>query len=69
MLLSGQMISEGLKRSLSSMLPWDIPWYDTSHAIFFGVLYAVLAIIGLGLLSAALMTYFRVKRDRSSKEH
>jgi hypothetical protein len=31
------------------MLPQDIPWFLPDHAIFFGVLYAVLGVLGLGL--------------------
>ena len=35
--------------TLHSMLPWDIPWWLPDHAIFFGVLYAVLVVLGTGL--------------------
>ena len=35
--------------SVHSMLPWDIPWWRPDHAIFFGVLYAVLIILGSGV--------------------
>ncbi|MFP4391848.1 MAG: hypothetical protein ACOC43_01535 [Desulfohalobiaceae bacterium] len=35
--------------TLRSLLPWDIPWWLPDHAVFFGVLYAVLATLGLGL--------------------
>ncbi len=69
MQLPDAMISEGLKRSISSMLPWDIPWYDTPHAIFFGVLYSVLGIIGLGVLSAAVMAFLRGRKDGSGASH
>jgi hypothetical protein len=31
------------------MLPWDIPWWMPDHAVFFGVLYLVLCVLGLGL--------------------
>ncbi len=31
------------------MLPQDIPWWAADHAIFFGVLYIVLIVIGTGL--------------------
>lgn len=31
------------------MLPWDIPWWMPDHFVFFGVLYLVLATLGLGL--------------------
>ena len=35
--------------TLQSMLPWDIPWWMSDHAVFFGVLYAVLLTLGVGL--------------------
>lgn len=35
--------------TIHSALPQDIPWFLPDHAIFFGVLYAVLAVIGIGL--------------------
>lgn len=35
--------------TVHSMLPQDIPWFLPDHAIFFGVLYAVLAVLGMGL--------------------
>ncbi|MDL2306410.1 hypothetical protein LJC48_00060 [Desulfovibrio sp. OttesenSCG-928-C06] len=35
--------------TLQSMLPWDIPWWMSDHAVFFGVLYAVLLTLGAGL--------------------
>lgn len=38
--------------TLHSMLPWDIPWWLPDHAIFFGILYAVMGVLGatLGLV-------------------
>ncbi|MDL2266859.1 hypothetical protein LJC46_02580 [Desulfovibrio sp. OttesenSCG-928-G15] len=35
--------------TIHSCLPQDIPWFLPDHAIFFGVLYAVLGMLGLGL--------------------
>lgn len=35
--------------TVHSMLPQDIPWWRPDHAIFFGVLYAVILIIGSGV--------------------
>ncbi len=35
--------------TLHSALPQDIPWFLPDHAIFFGVFYAVLVVIGVGL--------------------
>lgn len=62
-----QFLCVSLKRSLSSMLPWDIPWYDPSHTVFFAALYGALAVIGLGLLLAVLTTASRLKKDRNSR--
>ncbi len=53
MLPFGEFLCTDLKRSVASMLPHDIPWYDPSHAIFFVALYAALTFIGIGLLAAA----------------
>ena len=36
--------------TIQSMLPWDIPWWMPDHAMFFGVLYVVLGVMGLGIL-------------------
>lgn len=35
--------------TIHSLLPQDIPWFLPDHAIFFGVLYGVLIVIGAGL--------------------
>ncbi|WP_018123614.1 hypothetical protein [Desulfovibrio oxyclinae] len=35
--------------TVHSPLPQDLPWWMPDHFVFFGVLYAVLGIIGLGL--------------------
>lgn len=35
--------------TVHSVLPQDVPWFLPDHAIFFGVLYAVLIVIGSGL--------------------
>ncbi len=63
----GQILCEGLKKSLASPLPWDIPWYDTAHMIFFGILYAVLGTIAIGLLIAIIKTIISMKR--SANDH
>jgi hypothetical protein len=39
--------------TIHSMLPQDIPWFLPDHAIFFGVFYAVIGVIGLGLAYVA----------------
>ena len=43
--------------TLHSALPQDIPWWMPDHAIFFGILYGVLAVIGGGLAYVAFRTF------------
>ena len=38
-----------LGENIRSALPQDIPWFLPDHAIFFGVFYGVLIVIGAGL--------------------
>ncbi len=65
-MLSGEFLVVALKRSVASMLPWDIPWYDPSHAVFFTALYSVLTVLGLGVLWALIATILRLKKDEGS---
>ena len=65
----GGLFCRALERSLSSILPWDIPWYDPSHKIFFLALYGALGFIGLGVLIAVLMTMWKLKRGASDSHH
>jgi hypothetical protein len=60
-----ELLCVGLKRSLASMLPWDIPWHDPSHAVFFLALYGALGVIGLGVIIAAVLTVADLKGKRS----
>lgn len=64
-----ELLCVGLKRSVASMLPWDIPWYDPSHAVFFLALYGALGVIGLGLVTAAIMTYLKLKKGDREAHH
>ncbi|MGA7875682.1 MAG: hypothetical protein WCA08_08465 [Desulfoferrobacter sp.] len=66
---AGQLLCVELKRSVASMLPWDIPWYDPSHAVFFAALYGALSVIGLGVLAAVLMTVKRLKEGDKQGHH
>ena len=66
---AGQLLCVELKRSVASMLPWDIPWYDPSHAVFFAALYGALSVIGLGVLAAVLMTVKRLKQGEKQDHH
>lgn len=65
----GQFLCVELKRSVSSMLPQDIPWYDPSHAVFFGALYAALTFIGLGLAAAIILTMKHMKSGDEGGHH
>ncbi len=49
--------------TIHSALPQDIPWFLPDHAIFFGVLYAVLGVIGAGLV------YVAVKSCKEAANH
>ena len=66
---AGEFLCEGLKRSLSSMLPWDIPWYDPSHAIFFAALYGALSVIGIGMVCAIVLAVKRLKSGEGDSHH
>ena len=55
--------------TIHSMLPQDIPWWMPDHAIFFGVLYAVLFVISTGLSIVLLRTLRELKNDCGCSEH
>jgi hypothetical protein len=65
----GGLFCRALERSLSSILPWDIPWYDPSHKVFFLALYGALGFIGLGVVIAVLMTLWKLKYGESGSPH
>ena len=65
----GGFLCEGLKRSLSSMLPWDIPWCDLRHAVFFAALYGAVSVIGIGIVAALILTIKRLKSEEGSPHH
>lgn len=58
-----------IRRSVSSMLPWDVPWYDPSHAVFFAALYGALTVIGLGFLAAVIITMKRLSKGEDAHHH
>lgn len=66
---AGKLLCVELKRSVASALPWDIPWYDPSHTVFFIALYGALSVIGLGVLAASLMTVKRLKEGNGNSHH
>ncbi|MDR2502901.1 MAG: hypothetical protein LBD82_00705 [Deltaproteobacteria bacterium] len=51
--------------TIHSMLPWDIPWWTTDHAVFFGVLYLVLTVLGLGLACVFGKSFRDLRRNMS----
>jgi hypothetical protein len=65
----GEFLCLGLKRSVASMLPWDIPWYDPTHAIFFAALYGALGVITAGVLAALVISVFRLKNGQEESHH
>ncbi len=65
----GDFLCVGLKRSVNTPLPWDIPWYDPSHFVFFAALYGALSVIGIGLVSALILTIKRMKSGGSDSHH
>ncbi len=55
--------------TVHSPLPQDIPWFLPDHAIFFGVLYAVIAVIGLGLSYVVIKSIADAAKDSSCGGH
>lgn len=52
--------------TVHSPLPQDLPWWMPDHFVFFGVLYAVIGIIGIGLLYTVIKSWNDSKGDLSS---
>jgi hypothetical protein len=69
MLAMKEILCATLKQSLASILPWDIPWYDSSHTVFFAALYSALGFIGLGVLIAVMMTIKKVRQHGGGSHH
>jgi hypothetical protein len=69
MLGMGEFLCAELKRSLYSALPWDIPWYDPSHTVFFAALYGALTVIGVGVMAATIITIKHLKKDDGASHH
>jgi len=55
--------------TLHSALPWDIPWWMPDHMVFFGVLYAVLGIIGLAVGYIVVKSYVDTVAHNKEAEH
>jgi hypothetical protein len=60
----GGFLCVELKQSLASMLPWDIPWYDPSHTVFFAALYGALSVIVFGVIAAVFISIRRLKKGQ-----
>ena len=54
--------------TIQSMLPWDIPWWMPDHAIFFGVLYAVLLTLGAGLGLVAIKSLAQTCEEKKEEK-
>lgn len=65
----GDFLCVALKRSVYSALPWDIPWYDPSHAVFFAALYGALGVISLSVLAGVVITMKHLKKDDHGQHH
>jgi len=55
--------------TIQSMLPQDLPWLSPDHAIFFGVLYGVLAVIGTGVAVVVFKSIADTLKEKRSKAH
>jgi hypothetical protein len=57
-----------LGETVHSMLPQDLPWWAPDHAVFFGVLYTVLFVIGSGLGVVFLQSIFETLKETRKEE-
>ncbi|WP_285905022.1 hypothetical protein [Pseudodesulfovibrio pelocollis] len=48
--------------TVHSPLPQDLPWWMPDHFVFFGVLYIVLAVIGIGLTYTIVKSWCDAKK-------
>jgi len=48
--------------TVHSPLPQDLPWWMPDHFIFFGVLYIVLGVIGVGLTYTVIKSWCDAKK-------
>ena len=55
--------------TVHSALPQDIPWFLPDHAIFFGVFYAVLVVLGAGLTYVVLKSMRDASKDCGCGHH
>ncbi len=55
--------------TLHSALPWDLPWWMPDHGVFFGVLFAVLTIIGIGVTYVVLKGVYDTYKGAHGEGH
>jgi hypothetical protein len=55
--------------TIHSMLPWDIPWWMPDHAVFMGVLYLALGVIGAGVTFVVAKSLIDTKRGHGAGHH
>lgn len=52
-----------------SVFPWNLPVYSPDYAVFFGVLYLVLLVLGVGLGLVFLKSFRDCKNDDRHLNH
>lgn len=55
--------------TVHSPLPMDLPWWMPDHFVFFGVLYAVLGVIGVALFVTVLQSLRDAKKMEEGGHH
>ncbi|MBN2140708.1 MAG: hypothetical protein JW718_06840 [Desulfovibrionaceae bacterium] len=55
--------------TVHSPLPMDLPWWMPDHAVFFGVLYLVLGVIGIGMGYCIVKSWWDSKFDTGHASH
>ncbi|MGE4293235.1 MAG: hypothetical protein AB7E32_13625 [Desulfovibrio sp.] len=51
--------------TVHSPLPQDLPWWQPDHAIFFGVLYIVIAVLGIGMGYTIIKSWWETRNGAS----
>jgi len=50
--------------TIHSMLPQDLPWWRPDHAIFFGIVYIILMVIGSGVGLVTLKSLLQLLKEK-----
>ncbi len=53
--------------TVQSCLPWDIPWWQTEYAVFFGIFYIAVGLIIAGVGVAVIKTILQNNGQREEK--